>query len=398
MFWARGEYLGWGIKGFDTPALVTSAPRGNRGVIGLGGTVIYGNERLLEDWRNGGRMRLGRWLDCRRSHGLQGEYLTFGDDESTFSAYSNGLSTLARPYIDAQGGGEAVELVGYLRVWEPGAPLEERLENAIVGGITVNARSEFHGAGIHWLGNLLCEPCGGPCGARRRVDLLLGYRYLYLRERLTIREDLYSLDPGDATVIPPRPDESNVALVVQDEFRTQDIFNGGDVGLAWTWQRNRWSLEFLTKLALGGTRQRVTINGSTTSTDVVGGIEEATRLEGVKPDGRGVGEYTGGGLLAQRSNIGTYNRDVFSLVPELNVNLAYELNRRWRATVGYTLVFWTNVARPGDQIDRYVNPDLAPDEALPAPVPSDVGYRPRFAWKSSTLWAQGVNVGLEYTW
>jgi len=60
-------------------------------------------------------------------------------------------------------------------------------------------------------------------------------------------------------------------------------------------------------------------------------------------------------------------------------------------------LFWTNVARPGDQIDRNVNQDLLPDEnfvGTTLPVPT----RPAFAFKSSTLWAQGVNVGLEYTW
>ncbi|MCY2992401.1 MAG: BBP7 family outer membrane beta-barrel protein, partial [Planctomycetota bacterium] len=71
-----------------------------------------------------------------------------------------------------------------------------------------------------------------------------------------------------------------------------------------------------------------------------------------------------------------------------------QVNCHWKATAGYTLLFWTNVVRPGDQIDTSVNPGLLPDEQNPITG----ALRPSFAFRDSTLWAQGLNLGLECSW
>ena len=54
-------------------------------------------------------------------------------------------------------------------------------------------------------------------------------------------------------------------------------------------------------------------------------------------------------------------------MPELGVTLGYQLNPCWRATLGYTFIYWSRVARAGDQIDRDINPDLFPPEQDGAP-------------------------------
>lgn len=76
------------------------------------------------------------------------------------------------------------------------------------------------------------------------------------------------------------------------------------------------------------------------------------------------GTYAGG-LLAQRTNIGTYRRDQFAIVPELGVTLGLRIAPRMRATFGYSFLYMSRVARPGEQIDLDVNPDLLPPEFAP---------------------------------
>src|SRR5439155_624080 len=60
--------------------------------------------------------------------------------------------------------------------------------------------------------------------------------------------------------------------------------------------------------------------------------------------------------LALPSNIGHYYRSTFSVVPETGIEIGYRLTPRLRGTVGYRLLYWTQVARPGNQTDRTVNP------------------------------------------
>ena len=69
-----------------------------------------------------------------------------------------------------------------------------------------------------------------------------------------------------------------------------------------------------------------------------------------------------------------------------------------RLTFGYSLLYWSKVARPGDQIDP--NLHLVQAGGNPAfPPLADVGagaVHPRFQMRTTDLWAQGMNFGLSY--
>ena len=54
-------------------------------------------------------------------------------------------------------------------------------------------------------------------------------------------------------------------------------------------------------------------------------------------------------------------------MPEIGFTLGYDLTSRLKATVGYTLLYWSNVARPGDQIDLNVD-----SRQFPPPHDGDV--------------------------
>lgn len=194
------------------------------------------------------------------------------------------------------------------------------------------------------------------------MDWLAGYRFLRLEESVLIQEDLVSLETANPG-----------SFVLRDAFYTKNEFHGGDLGAVYEVARGPWMLELLTKVALGQNRQQVRIAGSTSITE-----------SGTTSD------FTGG-LLAQRTNIGTYEREEFAVVPEIGITLGYQINHSWRLLAGYSLVYFSNVVRPGDQIDLDVNPNLLPPEVSPFTGP----LRPEFAFDETDFWMHGLNVGLE---
>ncbi|MFO0912129.1 MAG: BBP7 family outer membrane beta-barrel protein [Pirellulales bacterium] len=359
--WVRGDYLMWRMEGMNTPPLLTTSPAGTSrnqaGVLGVNGTdILFGNSPILDSNRNGGRFVVGAWCDQCQWMGIEGEYFFLNQEDETTSFTSTGSPILARPFFNALTNQQDSELVAY-----PG----------VMGGTaTFDASSQMISASPRFRINLCCEkfnidPCQVAPYQGFRFDVLLGYRYVYLDESLGIREQLNTLQTS-----------TNPAgfFDVQDRFDTTNTFNGGEIALAWEGYRGPWSMDVLTRLALGNNQRDVTINGSTTRTV------------------QGITQTNPGGLLALPSNIGTYTNDDFSLIPELDLNLGYALTPRLRLIVGYTLLYWTNVVRPGDQIDVEVNPNLIP----PA---SNVGPRnPAFVLHDTNLWVQGLNLGFDFHW
>jgi hypothetical protein len=376
--WVRAEYLAWWTKGMSTPPLLTQAPRGNPAILGQGGEVIFGGDDMLDQIRHGGRIRGGLWLDDCRIWGLEGEYLFLGRVADHACEGSGGDDrTVARPFIDAITGRPTTELIGYL------PPIGGGLtgSRAVAGIAHVHIDSTFQGAGVrlrHGYSSMF--DCAGN---GYRFDTLLGYRFLKLDENLSISEDLTSLDPGSP----------NTAFDIYDRFGTKNEFHGLDLGLLWFGQRDRWSLEVLTKVAIGTNRQEINIDGQTTLTNTANG-QSLTSTVSVPADGAGVGEYTGGGLLAQRPNIGRHRNDQFTAVPEIGLTLGYDVNSHVRATFGYSLIVFPQAVRPGDQIDTHVNVGYLPDEVSPLTGPK----RPGLLATDTTFWTQGLNAGLEFRW
>jgi len=392
--YGRVEYLAWWFAGMDIPALVVRGdpvdpdPNVDGDETINNAFVVYGNESILDGRRNGLRIRLGFWLDECGQLAIEGDYFNFRTVSSTFqdSGFSGDTGAIGRPFFDINNGAaDAVQLVYFPDVLE--------------GSVTVRASSRFESAGIRFRENLCCfESCGGcgcgdcvgcgdvvggcgsdcgpgcgdTCGGggfgrrSQRFDLLLGLRYARLNERLSIDEDLRTIEDNGGTP---------TTFLVNDTFRTDNVFFGGELGFLMEWVADQWSLEVLSKLAIGSTRQRVTIDGSTI-------IDGGTPLVG--------------GLLAQTSNIGRYSRNELSVMPELGFTAGYQLSDQLKLTAGYTFLYWSSVVRPGDQIDLDVNSDLVPGEN--APTTTTGADRPRFAFRDTDLWAHGINLGVEYQW
>ena len=359
--WLRAEYLVWWSDDMHVPPLVTSSPAGTprlqTGVLGQPDTtILVGNEGIDFGSHDGFRIRFGFWLDPCQQVGLEGDYYRIGEENRRLFFESAGDPQLARPFFDVLQARERSELVA--------------LENVLEGSVSVDATSEFQAAGARYRWNLCClegcrRSCCGPVPTRSRLDFMAGYRFARLREGLVIRELLFSQDVD----VPEDFD-------LRDSFRTTNEFHGGEIGFLWETCRRRWNLELLTRLAVGNARQEVTIGGSTLIT----------------PEGEDPSLFTGG-LLAQRSNIGTRSRDQLAILPEISATLGYQLTPCLRLTTGYTFVYFSNVVRPGEQIDRDVNTTLIPpEESFTGPL------RPQFAFNCTDYWAHGVNLGLDYRW
>lgn len=363
-FWVRGEYLYWYTKGANLPPLVTASPDttplAQTGVLGQPGTsILYGNNSIHDDPRSGYRFRGGYWFDCCMCSGIEAEWLQLANDGTSADFFCPPGTALARPFFNVQTGQQDAEIVCY--------------PNVVNGSVHINSDSDFQSGGIRFLRNIChrewCLPgdnCHPGVMGGYRLNWLAGYRYLRLDEGLNINEMLVSTNVNG--VIPV-----GTTFDVTDNFQTDSEFHGVDLGLASQWRRGRWTLDLLGKAALGNTTNTVHINGSTT-TEVPGGPTTTNQ----------------GGLLAQRTNIGTFTNDDFSVVPELNVNIGYNITPRLRALLGYSFLYWTNVARPGDQIDTSLNPSQFPPGTLSGAA------RPAFTFNDSDFWAQGLNTGLEY--
>src|SRR6185369_2172801 len=132
------------------------------------------------------------------------------------------------------------------------------------------------------------------------VDFLAGYQFTRLDDSIVI--DSTSTSAGG--VVP-----AGTLVNVRDSFRTQNEFHGGSLGLIGRSYRGVVTLEALGKLGLGNMRQAVITNGSNT-------INGQTNPPS--------------GLLAQPTNIGSFQHNHFAFIPELNVNLIYNVNQSWR--------------------------------------------------------------------
>jgi hypothetical protein len=355
-FWGRAELLLWNISNSHVPPLVTTSPPTSLGVLGQPGTAVLFGDSLNHEEFTGGRFSAGWWFDPCQRCGLEASYFFLGQRSIGFDAASTGNPLLARPFFDASPSvnGEDSELVANPLI--PGLPGLIPL----TGAIHINQSTELWGIEANAVWN--CRQ-----GCWFRLDLLSGFRYMQLKENLSITENL--LVPFTSTVVPGE------SIFVSDQFDTRNQFYGGQIGFRAEANWRRWQLDWTTKVALGTTHQQVDINGATIIT----------------PFGGAPSAFTGG-LLALPTNIGHFSRDHFSVVPEMGLNIGYKINDRWRVFTGYNFIYWNSVVRPGDQIDRAVNINQLPTHTGPFVGPA----RPAFGFKETDFWAHGVNIGLEF--
>ncbi len=345
--WLSGEYLLWSITGSDLPPLVTTSPSGtlpeNTGVLGRSGTsTLFGGDSG-DLTRSGFRIAGGWWLDPAQTAAIELSYagLPQQSDRDRFDSFNFPL--LARPVFDTFVGAESAMLVAH--------------PDFLTGGVAIGASSQFHLAGAVRRDRISQSRC-------RTVDSLIGFRFGSLEENLLI-EQSSRFSVGTGQVI------AGTTLDLFDRFETQNRFYGVTLGLDARERMGAWILSARGTLSIGNSRNEVSIDGATVTTVPGGGTATAV-----------------GGLLAQQTNIGNVTRNQFAVMPELSLGMSTHLNACWQLSVGYHLLYWTDVARPGEQIDRRVS-------QFP-PEPPSGSFDPSFVLNTRGVLIHGLQTGLTY--
>jgi Putative beta barrel porin-7 (BBP7) len=354
-FWIRGEYLLWFTKDANLPVLATSASLTDPRLGALGGSTTSillggGGEDYLN--RSGARFFTGYWFDDEKRLGVEVGYFFLAGISVGQNVASPGNPVLARPFLNANTGQQDSSVVAF-----PGVTNGSILATTgtFLQGVDLNLTSTFVQT------------------QRFRIEWLAGFRYMNLNESVTVNEnDNVAVSPEYSGM--PIPFAGN-SINVNDNFTTRNDFFGGQVGFRAEYVYKRLSLEVMAKVALGCSNEVVNIHGNTYIN-----TNPATTYNS--------------GLLALSSNSGQFTRDAFSVIPEVGLNLGFQLTNNLKIYGGYSFIYWTNIVRPGDQIDTTLNPNLIPTSSTYG-TPGGPA-RPEFAFPANDYFAHGANFGLEF--
>jgi hypothetical protein len=397
-FW--GGYTLWFNKSQSVPGplLTTGAPN-QGGVLGASSTlVVAGGGTFNYGALSGMQIGWSWWGDQDRRFGF---YLdSFYTENSTVSdkfkmtgngsggAGSADLPILARPFFDSTFGNTSLVLGG------PGVGISSAV---------VTTSSQTWGIEASSLWNLFRTAPNEKFSLS--VDGMIGYKFLELRETLGVSSvttingststPVFTINPatgfpilsglvttpvvvpvGGVTVTAPGQ------IAITDRFTTTNLFNGTTVGLRAEARYGMFSLEAVGKVGMGDMHQIVEIGGftyvqNTTTPTTAGNLGTAY-----------------GGLLANSSNIGRFQHDDFTFIPEARLNVGIALTRSLGAYVGYNFMYMDHVVRPGGQISPIVDSTTIPLSANYGNINSVAAHNVVFTQTSYYL--MGVNFGMTF--
>jgi hypothetical protein len=350
------EYLLWWVKDGSAPPLVTTGSGPNGGIFGDPSTrVLFGGTNGLDY----GAFSGGRVTACYQPGSLpvgvevSGFLLEQRSDLFGGASDAGGSPLLARPVFNAQTGAATASLVS-----APGA---------FAGNLAADSREQLWGVEGNATGSLYAN---GPF----RVNWLAGVRYLQLDDDLDLQQNVGILGAGIAGFEGGTLNPGN-SVSIADRFATRSQFVGGQVGAKACYQQGRVGVDVTAKVALGPDHETLDVLGTTTL-------------------GRpGAGPVAPGGLLALPSNSGHFTQDEFTVVPEVCVQVSYQLTSWLRASVGYDFLYMSDVLRAGDQVSLNVNP-----RQVPTSLQFNRGagpIQPAVLGKETDFWAQGLTFGVE---
>lgn len=353
--YVRADYLLWWVEGAPLPIpLVTTgqAEETENGKLGSSTTrILYGTDN--QDFRvfSGLRITLGMWFDDEQTFGIEGSgfllerrsagYVARGDS-ATSDVVAIPLSNTT--YFEPYG-----RIVG--EEYIPAA-----LTGTLVGGVNIDNSLRLWGADGHAVLSLTRNE-------NWQLSGQAGFRYLDLYESFDLKTDITG-------IAFPFLGQSGSA---SDHFQTRNQFYGGSIGVRSRYQTGRLSADLTARVALGCVHQVLNVRGvySTVGYTSPGGSM---------------------GVFAQPSNSGKFTQNNFGVVPEIQLNLGYALTSWLRASIGYDFLYWSNVVRPGDQINRqlpkgqvYQQGGSSISATLPTPF-----------FNKGDFFAHGVNFALDF--
>jgi len=348
--WGSIEEMLWWISNGPLPGpLVTT---GNPALGHMSGTaldpstkVLFGGSSMDYGTFNGLRVTLGGWIGPERTFGLEVSAFLLEERSVHFAADSNaqGNPPLYIPGYDATNGNRANSAI----VADPLA--------GFAGGVSVVSTTRLWGTEVNGV-------FGAWSSCAWSGSFLLGLRYIDLLETLELQNSTETTAGTGLTSL-------------SDRFETRNQFLGANFGAKASYQYGFWFVDVIGKIALGSNREFVDINGNSTQALSGGGTMNSV-----------------GGLLTQPTNISRTYRDEFGVIPELVVKAGVDVCNNVRVYVGYDLLYWNQVVRPGSQVDLNLNltqsPNFGPG-TLSGPA------RPEPLFNRTDFWANGVTFGME---
>ncbi len=352
------EYLLWFVRAQHAPTLFTTSSPQFNGILGQGDTrPLFGDQVIGRTHQDGGRFGAS-YLFANQNWGVDGNVFFLGNNSGSYFLNSGADALIARPFTSVNSGLPFSQLTAF-----PGLAS---------GSARIDYDTNLWGAEVNLRRALACTPCS-------RLDFLVGYKNLNLSESLNITET-FARVPGSPTSIGV-PDA--IAGTVQDRFRTENHFDGVNLGLRGELRRGRWYLDGKASVALGQVYQQVTIEGGQTILSNTGAV---TR--------------TNGGLLAlPGANIGQYTQSKFGVLPEAGLTLGVYLTPHLKIGVGYNFMYLNSVVRPAGQIDTDLDVTRIPNFPLtPTPVRNSIVRPTALPLRDTDFFVQGLTFQLQWTW
>ncbi|HEY1192241.1 MAG TPA: BBP7 family outer membrane beta-barrel protein [Gemmata sp.] len=396
-WWVDGEYLLWFNKGQPLRApLLTSSAAADAGILGRASTaVLVGQGRIGYDALSGMRLHAGFFGDEDRRFGfdLGGWFTGQATSVQSFGATGNsaGVPVLARPITDVNGATSALVLSA------PGTGGASALVTTRNSAFSIEPTAVWNiyragpGSRFSW-----------------SLDFIAGYRFLELKEDLSVvtattlssgtTTPVFTTGPFGivtlvgSTITPASATvggvtiQSPTTINVVDSFRTFNHFNGGTIGLKGEGRYGIFTTSGFAKVSLGNLHQRLEVTGVTSFFD------PGTRVGNVTIRQPLVGSAVGG-VLANASNIGSYNDDRFTAIPEFGGTVGIALTRGLTGYVGINFLYLPDVIRPGGQAGNVVS-------SAAIPFSSSFGAAnavraPRALFTQDDYWLGGVSFGLQ---
>jgi hypothetical protein len=354
-WWDSDELLIWWPKAQPLPPLIT-ASRGPLPAFGANTTsLLAGNKALNNQDIAGYRLAMGFSLNSEDTLGFEGRYFFLGT--RTFSESATDLGDdryrqIGLSFKNALTGQEDALVLA-----------KSGVTSAL---ITAYTSTRVQGAEANVIGNLYAS--GG-----LKIHAIAGYRFLQANEGVRI-ESTWS-EYGT----PQNAGGHQVLGMIADQFDAHNEFHGGQVGLMADAHRGMFYCEFTGKAALGTNFEMVRIDGATHLITANYPIP--------------LYQSWHGGVYAQGTNIGRYTRSQFAVVPEGMFKVGLKMGERGRFYVGYNFLYLSDAVRPGDQIDRTLNPMQIPLNARGVPYTGP--DRPVPTLIRSDFWTQGLILGFE---
>jgi hypothetical protein len=367
VFTADAEYLLWFLANArDTSAVATTSPLGQAGIMVLRNIGDAEHDKRLPS--SGGRLTVGYWQvqdnpwipDGIREVGVEASFFFVGQRSADFRNAAN--PNLVRPFFDLNNRQES----GFI-VAAPGLA---------TGGIAAHSQISVWGAELNVGKNLYYKDPGTTWS----MDAVAGFRFLSADQQLRIASN--SIFNQNLTAFPAFLSFAGNQLQVFDSFTTHNRFYGGQFGVVAKW----WPLGCLRmeggfKLGLGTTTEELTTVGSQLRT-----LANGTQIP------------SNGGLLVLPSNMGHFQRNKFTQVPEITFRLATPLMNNVNLSTGFSALYWSRILRPALQIDRSLDITQIPNFPPGASATPTGLAAPGVPFKQSDLWLLGISIGVEVSW